>query len=254
MRQGAECAMGGGVAVAADDRHAGKGEALFRSDDMDDTLADVLLGIIFDAEIMSVLGERLDLDAALLVLDAFVAVGRGRDVMVDDSERLFGRADLAAGHAQAFESLRRRHLVNQVTVDVEKTGAVFVLRDDVVVPDLVVEGARCAHGCHSVREQFSEKGGVVAAKACAAARVAFKRPSAKSAVESAGYGCEEACRQTLVVLQHDKFVREASEFRSHGRSITSFLEGRQLLRLGAHGTSDRQLKLFFCVLICVRRR
>jgi hypothetical protein len=41
--------------------------------------------------------------------------------------------DLAAGHAQAFEGLRARHFVNEVTVDVEQAGAVFLAVDDVVV-------------------------------------------------------------------------------------------------------------------------
>ncbi|WP_205910455.1 hypothetical protein [Rhizobium sp. FY34] len=34
----------------------------------------------------------------------------------------------------------------------------------------------------------------------------------KSAVQSAGNAREKACRQTLMVLQHDKLVRKASEF------------------------------------------
>jgi hypothetical protein len=59
------------VAVAADDGHARQGEALLRPDDVDDALALVLLGIILDAEIGGVLGQRLDLDAAFrIVLDA----------------------------------------------------------------------------------------------------------------------------------------------------------------------------------------
>ncbi len=106
MCQSAECAMGGGMAVTADDGHARQGKTLFRADDMDDALADVLFGIVFDAEVGGVLRERLDLNAAFLVLDAFVAIRRGRYIVVDDGERLFRRTDLAAGHAQAFESLR----------------------------------------------------------------------------------------------------------------------------------------------------
>jgi hypothetical protein len=35
--------------------------------------------------------------------------------------------------------------MNEVTVDVEETGAVRLDIDDVVVPDLVVEGARAGH-------------------------------------------------------------------------------------------------------------
>jgi len=42
---------------------------------VDDALAPIALVVIFDAELGGVGGERLDLDAAFLVLDALVAVG-----------------------------------------------------------------------------------------------------------------------------------------------------------------------------------
>ena len=87
VRQRAEGAMRRGVAVAADDGHAGQGEALLRADDVDDALAPVGLVEIFDAEIGRVLGQRLDLDAAFLVRDAVDAVGGRRHVVVDDGER-----------------------------------------------------------------------------------------------------------------------------------------------------------------------
>ena len=63
LGEGAEGAVGGGVAVAANDGHAGQGEALLGADDMDDALAVVELIEIFDAEILGVLGERRDLNA-----------------------------------------------------------------------------------------------------------------------------------------------------------------------------------------------
>ena len=71
------------------------------------------------------------------------AVG-GRHVVIDDGERLLRRAHLAAGHAQAFEGLRARHLVDEMAVDVEQAGAVGRPLDDVVVENLVVE--RLGHG------------------------------------------------------------------------------------------------------------
>jgi hypothetical protein len=55
-------------------------------------------------------------------------------------------AHRAAGHAQALEGLRAGDLVDEVAVDVEQAGAVVLPVDDVVVEDLVVESARCAHG------------------------------------------------------------------------------------------------------------
>ncbi len=94
---------------------------------------------IFDAEVLGVLGQRLDLHAAFDVGDAVRAVG-GRHVVIDDGERLLRRAHLAARHAQSLERLRARHLVDQMPVDVEQTRAVGLPVDHVVVEDLVIEG------------------------------------------------------------------------------------------------------------------
>lgn len=58
VRQRAESTMGGGVAVAANNRHARQGEALFRANDVDDALTLVALGIIFDTEILGILRKR----------------------------------------------------------------------------------------------------------------------------------------------------------------------------------------------------
>ena len=95
-RERAEGAVGRGVAIAADDRRARQGEALLRADDVDDALARVELVVIFNAEFARVLGELLDLQPALRISDALAAVGR-LDIVVDDGERLFRRAHLAAG-------------------------------------------------------------------------------------------------------------------------------------------------------------
>ena len=65
VRERAEGAVRRGVAVAADDGHAGQGEALLRADDVDDALAAVELVEILDAEIAGVLGQRRDLRRAL---------------------------------------------------------------------------------------------------------------------------------------------------------------------------------------------
>ena len=114
----AEGAVRRGVAVAADDRRARQREALLGPDDVDDALARVELVVIFDAEFARVLGELLDLQAALGIGDAAAAVG-GLDVVVDDGERLLRRAHLAPAHAQALEGLRARHLVHEMAVDVD---------------------------------------------------------------------------------------------------------------------------------------
>jgi hypothetical protein len=67
--------------------------------------------------------------------------------VIDDGERLLRRANLAARGAQSFERLRRSHLVDKMAVDVEQTGAVGLLVNQMIVPDLVVQGRRFGHFC-----------------------------------------------------------------------------------------------------------
>ena len=150
VRQRAEGAVRRGMAVAADDGRAGQREALLGPDHMHDALALVALVVIFDAEIAGVLRQRFDLQRRLGIVDALGAVG-GRHVVIDHGQRLLRRAHLAAGHAQALESLRARHLVHQMAIDIEQAGAVRRFVHQMGVPDLVVEGAGLGHGCRQIR-------------------------------------------------------------------------------------------------------
>ena len=143
VRERAEGAVRGGVAVAADDGRARQREALLRPDDVNDALAAVELVVIFDAEFLRVDRQLLDLLAAFGIGDAAGAVG-GLDVVVDDGERLLRRAHLASGHAKPLESLRAGDLVHEVAVDIDQARPARGL-DDVVVPDLVVKRARLGH-------------------------------------------------------------------------------------------------------------
>ena len=136
MRERAEGAVGRGVAVAADDRGSGQREALLRPDDVHDALPRIELVVIFDAEFARILGQLLDLLAALRILDAAAAVG-GLDVVVDDRQRLLWRAHLPPGQPQALEGLRARDLVNEVPVDIDEAQRAGRLQD-MLVPDLVV--------------------------------------------------------------------------------------------------------------------
>jgi len=69
-----EGAVGGGVAVAADDGRARQREPLLGADDVDDALAWIELVVIFDAEFLGVDRELLDLRSALGIGDADGAV------------------------------------------------------------------------------------------------------------------------------------------------------------------------------------
>ena len=89
----AEGAVRGGVRVAADDRHAGLGDAELGADHVDDPLAVGAERVDRDAELLAVALERFDLHARELVLDPRRdgrAVG-GR-VVVGGRERAVGTA------------------------------------------------------------------------------------------------------------------------------------------------------------------
>src|SRR5262245_33471745 len=66
--------------------------------------------------------------------------------MVRGGDRLARPADAKAASAKSGEGLRAGDLVDQVEVDREDGGGPRVLRDDVAVPDLLDDGARCGHG------------------------------------------------------------------------------------------------------------
>src|SRR5262249_50304071 len=102
-------------------------------------------------EIPRIPGQGLDLDAALLVLDALRAV-RGRQVVIDDGQSLARRPKLAPGHAQTLKGLRARYLMHQMAVDIEDACAVGEAGGHVDGEDLVIEGlgrraGHCAPPC-----------------------------------------------------------------------------------------------------------
>ena len=150
MRERAKGAMRRGMAVAADDRGARKGEALFGADDMDNSLAEVALVEIFDAKFLGIGGELRNLNAAFGIVDAMRAVRR-RHIVIDHGERLLRRADTPAAQPQALEGLRARHLMHQVAVDINQTGAIRIRMDEMIVPNLIVKRARRRHAHFPVR-------------------------------------------------------------------------------------------------------
>jgi hypothetical protein len=73
--------------------------------------------------------------------------------VVDDGEGLLRGVDFAAGHAEAFEGLGARDLVDEVAVNIEEAGAIRLAVDDMVVKNLIVQGLRGVIG-HGARETF----------------------------------------------------------------------------------------------------
>lgn len=97
-------AMRRGMAVAADERRARQGEALFRPHDMDDALRRRGRVDIVYAKLGCVAAKRVELLRAFRVGDrqqiaVRVLARRGRQVVIGDGERQLGPPHLAPGHA-----------------------------------------------------------------------------------------------------------------------------------------------------------
>ncbi len=138
VRQRAEGAVRARVRVAADHRHAGQRRALLRSDHVHDALAMVGHLELRDAVGVAVGVQRVDLQLRDRVGDAVAAVG-GRHIVVRHRQVRADAPHRPLGQLQPFERLRAGHLVQQVPVDIEQRGAVFLDVHGMVVPEFVVE-------------------------------------------------------------------------------------------------------------------
>ena len=135
--------VGGRVAVAADDGHAGQRRPFFRPHHMNDALALVHEGKVGGAPAgADVFVKRFHLKACDGIRDAVHALfptGRGR-VVIGGGDDGGNAPGFAVCQPQTFKSLRTRHFVHQVAVDVEGGRAVVFDVDDVLVPKFVVKG------------------------------------------------------------------------------------------------------------------
>ena len=153
----AERAVGGGVRVAADDRHARLGETELRADHVHDALVVVAERVQPHPELGAVAAQRLDLRTRrgvgdgeqVATAEAERRVGvPGRGVVVLGREGQVGTAHPAPGEPQPVEGLRAGHLVQQVQVDVEQIRLTRGGPYDVRVPDLLGQGPRLRSDSH----------------------------------------------------------------------------------------------------------
>ena len=138
-------AVGGGVAIAADNGHAGQGKALFGADNMHDALPLIADIEHLNPEFAGVFAQGFDLDAAFLIAYIGQAVGGGGDVVIDYGQRGGELMHRAARHAQALEGLGGGDFMQQMAVDIDQACAVIGLVDHVVIPDFLKQRA----GLHS---------------------------------------------------------------------------------------------------------
>ncbi len=152
--QGAEGAVRGGVAVAADDGEARLRAALLGADHVDDAVADVahreeldaVLGITLRASVSSCSRASGSLTAGHAE-----GLALGGRVVVGDGERQVRPAHLAAIGLEAREGLRGRHLVDEVEVDIEKALARRPVRvDDVGCPRSCRRGCGAMNSCPAI--------------------------------------------------------------------------------------------------------
>src|SRR5690606_15329969 len=133
-----------GVAVTADDRLARLRGAALGADDVDDAVLGVAERVAGDAELLAVLHELGELGLGLVV-DDLEALRIGRRRVVHRRDGAVGTADPEAALTETREGLGRRHLVDEVEVDVEDRGAALLLGDDVLFPDFLEKGFGLAH-------------------------------------------------------------------------------------------------------------
>src|ERR1700674_3614262 len=142
--QRAEGAVGGGVAITADEGLAGLGDAQLGADDVHDALILAVHVEKANAGFAAVLFEGIELELGVVIEDGQSAVGGG-DGVVHHRESEIGAADLATFGAETGEGLGRRALMDEVAVNIDNRGLVGVLANNVGVPDFLIERFRC-HG------------------------------------------------------------------------------------------------------------
>ena len=178
---GSEGTVGGGMTVAADDGHTGLGHSLLRPNDVNNALAHVIRVVEGDAEGGGVLAESGD-----LLLGEWVRVGLnpvvGGDVVIGRRQREVRSPDLAAAQAEPFEGLRRGDLMHEVQIDIEQIGLTVDAPDEMVVPDLLGQGARLRHddAFHAARKASPERDAGLSRWAYSFAQIERARPVPQS--------------------------------------------------------------------------
>jgi hypothetical protein len=129
------------VTVAANDRHAGLSQAKLWSNDVNDALFRRVNIEELNAKFFAVSPQCFDLLRRGRVSDRETAIGSG-DVVIDSAESKIRASYFAACLAQTIKRLRRRHLVNEVQIDVKERRLTTHFTNNVRLPKLV---EKCTH-------------------------------------------------------------------------------------------------------------
>src|ERR1700694_2813847 len=131
-----------GMAVAADDGHAGLRRPDLRTDDVHDAAPRVAHAEQLDAELGGVLLELTHLLRRRIYFDGYVAehlVGAGRRRMIHGCEGPVGTTHRQSCGLQYAERLRRSDLVNEVQIDIQHRRRVGRFSNDLVCRPYLVE-------------------------------------------------------------------------------------------------------------------
>ena len=213
-------AVRGGVAVAADDRHAGLRQAQLRADDVDDPLLRVVQIVEPDAKLLAVVAERVDLLLGDRVEDRQRPI-RGRNVMVGRGHGPLGPAHFATGQSQTFESLGAGDLVNQMEIDIQNRRLPCLGSDDVGVPNFVEHRARGSgsHQSPAKKEEEIGRGESVQGRAERSSQRVILADSA--AVGEVRPPCELVPRHTLKYNSMQRLRPAYDPFRVHSTFLRS---------------------------------
>ena len=132
----AESTVSARVTITANDRHAWLRQAKLWSNDVNDALFGRVDVEELNSKLFAVSTECLDLIRGNRIGDRQAAI-RSWNVVIDGAESEIRASHFAARLTQSVKRLRRRHLVNEMEIDVEERGLTTGFTNDVSLPELV---------------------------------------------------------------------------------------------------------------------
>ena len=137
MREGAERAVRGRVAISTNERPAGLRQAKLGTNHVDDSLLRAAEVVQRYAKLGAIRRKHPNLLRRHLI-ETGQRAARRRNRVIHRSECFVGAAHFQAAFSQSRECLGSCDFVNEVNVDIENGGSVRLGHDDVRVPDFVV--------------------------------------------------------------------------------------------------------------------
>mmetsp|Transcript_46269 Transcript_46269/g.112138 ORF Transcript_46269/g.112138 Transcript_46269/m.112138 type:complete len:221 (-) Transcript_46269:102-764(-) len=137
--------MGCRVGISTDSDASWKSESLFGSNNVHNTLTLIGHSKVLESKVLDILFQLHNLCSTGGFFNKGLDVNQltaifGRNIVVNGSKSTIGTTDSTRTETKSFKGLRRGHLMNQVSVDVQQ-GGISIVIDKMVVPDLIVQSA-----------------------------------------------------------------------------------------------------------------